>query len=380
MSAAFDGNPEEHQNSGEKAIGTGRLPIRNVSEYLHLPLLNAHWYVCATGSEITREPIAKTVLENSIVFYRTLNGEPVALQNRCLHRSFPLASSRLVGDQLVCGYHGARYAKDGTLLGIPCQKGVPDRALRSYPLRECGPFVLIWMGDGEPDNSAFEALSFLEDPSFRIVHGHFEIAASYLLMQENLNDFTHFAFLHHASFGVEEEYAEIAPEITRKNGRIFSLRAEANSDLVRAVLMPPRVAASLNDRSLVRYDESHSISPGLFISRLWVEVDGRAAEEDQLEAYILHMMTPISKDRCLYWWLAAFNHGQDEDEYFEALPHFLLKGFREDVAACEDMQRLLEADKTLFDELNIVGDRAGLLFRKLMVDWAKGESETTYAA
>lgn len=380
MIAAVEGNMDGYAHPDVTASDAGQSVIQNVSEYLRLPLLNAHWYVCATVDEITREPMAKTVLERSIVFYRTLDGAPVALQNRCLHRSFPLASSQLVGEQLVCGYHGARYASDGKLLGIPCQKGVPDRALRSYPLKECGPFVFIWMGEGEPDNAAFEAISFLEDPAFRAVHGHFEIAASYLLMQENLNDFTHFAFLHHVSFGVEEDYAEVAPEITRRDGRIFSLRSETNSDLIRAVLTPPGVAASLAGRTLVRYDESHTVSPGVFISRLWVEADGDPSPAEQLQAYILHMMTPVSKERCLYWWMAAFNHGQDEDEYFEVLPQFLLKGFREDVAACEEMQRLLDADKTVFDELNIIGDRAGLLVRKLMLDWAKHEIGAVPAA
>ncbi|MCZ4264068.1 aromatic ring-hydroxylating dioxygenase subunit alpha [Erythrobacter sp. G21629-S1] len=346
---------------------------RNVANYIQAPLLHEHWYVCATRDEITRDPIAKTILGHSIVFYRTQEGKPVALQNRCLHRSFPLAKSRLEGDELVCGYHGARYDSDGKLLRIPCQKNVPDRALRSYPLKEMGPMVFVWMGKGEPDNSAFEAINFLEDSAFRSVQGSFEIAASYLLMQENLNDFTHFAFLHNQSFGVEEDYAETSPDISRKDGKVFSLRAEHDSDMIRAVLTPPGVASTLAGRSLVRYDESHSVSPGVFVSRLWTEVDGDPASADGLRAYILHMMTPVSKNSCLYWWMVAFNHGQDEDEFFEVLPQFLLGGFSEDVTACEDMQRLLEDDSTDFDELNITGDRAGLHFRKILLDWAAQE-------
>jgi phenylpropionate dioxygenase-like ring-hydroxylating dioxygenase large terminal subunit len=111
----------------------------------------------------------------------------------------------------------------------------------------------------------------------------------------------------------------------------------------------------------------------VFVSRLWTEVDGDPASADGLRAYILHMMTPVSKNSCLYWWMVAFNHGQDEDEFFEVLPQFLLGGFSEDVTACEDMQRLLEDDSTDFDELNITGDRAGLHFRKILLDWAAQE-------
>lgn len=369
--------PNKHQEfERPESLSTARSFDQyagNVATYIQAPLLHEHWYACAATDEITRDPIAKTVLGHSIVFYRTQEGRPVALQNRCLHRSFPLAKSRLEGDELVCGYHGARYDSDGKLLRIPCQKNVPDRALRSYPLKEMGPMVFIWMGKGEPSDAEFDAINFLKDSSFRSIQGNFDIAASYLLMQENLNDFTHFAFLHNQSFGVEEEYAETGAQITRKNGKVFSLRAEHDSDMIRNVLTPPGVAASLAGKSLVRYDESHSVSPGVFVSRLWTEVDGDPASADGLQAYILHMMTPVTKNRCLYWWLVAFNHGQDEDEFFNRLPQFLLGGFSEDVTACEDMQRLLEEDSTDFEELNITGDRAGLHFRKILLDWAASE-------
>lgn len=350
--------------------------IRNVASYIRLPLLFNHWYAAALSPEIGRKPIARTLLDRSIVLFRKDSGAVVALQNRCLHRSFPLSESRLEGDQLVCGYHGARYSSDGRLVGVPCQKNVPDRALRSYPVREIGPFVFIWMGDAEPDKLQLGAIDFLDDESFRTVHGSFEIACSYLMMQENLNDFTHFAFLHHDSFGVPEQFAEVAPTITRRDGKVFSKRAEHDSRTVLAVLTPPGFGASLVGKTLTRYDESHSVAPGIFVSRLWTEVEGKEPPGDGLKAYILHLMTPVTKDRCRYWWAVAFNFGQDEDDYFEALPAFLLGGFREDAAACEAMQRLLDEDQTAFDEMNIAGDRAGLLFRKIMLDWANDEYAT----
>lgn len=350
-----------------------KAAIRHVASYIKAPLLYRHWYVAGTRDEITREPLGRTILDHAIVFYRTEAGEPVALQDRCLHRSFPLSKSRLVGDELVCRYHGMRYARDGSVVKIPCQETRPDRALRRYPLREIGPLVFIWMGDGSPDEAELEAVAWLDDPTYRAVHGGLQIEANYLLMQENLNDFTHFAFLHHDSFGVEEAYAESAPTITQRDGKVFSLRAERNSDVIRGVLTPPRVAASLAGKDLVRYDESHSASPGVFVSRLWTEVDGAAASPGGMQAYILHTLTPVTETRCLYWWTVAFNHGQGEDEYFAHLPEFLARGFREDVAACEEIQKLIFEDNTQNEELTISGDRAGLLFRKMIIDLSRSE-------
>ena len=78
--------------------------IRSVKDYVKMPFLFNHWYVAGMGEEFDRTPKERTLLERSLVFYRTEAGELVALQNRCLHRSFPLSESKLVGDNLVCGY------------------------------------------------------------------------------------------------------------------------------------------------------------------------------------------------------------------------------------------------------------------------------------
>ena len=75
-------------------------------------------------------------------------GTPVAVRNRCPHRSFPLAMGRLEGDTLVCGYHGARFGCDGVCSGVPSQSVVPPGArTRAFPVAQHGPLVWIWMGD-----------------------------------------------------------------------------------------------------------------------------------------------------------------------------------------------------------------------------------------
>jgi len=352
----------------------GAEMINSVQGYVRMPLLYKHWYVAGTVDEFGREPTARTLLEHSIVFYRTEAGELTALQNRCLHRSFPLSEARKDGDNLVCRYHGARYSPEGKLLTIPCQKATPDRALRKYPVLEKGPFVFIWMGEGEPELAKLDLLSYLEDPSFRKVHGNLEIEGSYLLMQENLNDQSHFAFLHQDSFGVEEEFAETPVKIVKSGDRVASLRSESNTQIVLAGLIPGNFRANLAGKNLVRWDESYSISPGVFLTHLWTFIDDETEiTPETMQVYIVHYLTPVAKNSCLYWWSVAINYGQDDDAFFEGLPIFLNKGFREDVWACSLMQGLLDQDKTAFKELNISGDNAGLYFRKIMLDWAKSE-------
>ena len=64
------------------------------------------WYVVAWSDEVTREPIERFILDEPIALYRKRDGSPVALHGRCPHRSFPLGRSRVVDDNIQCGYHG----------------------------------------------------------------------------------------------------------------------------------------------------------------------------------------------------------------------------------------------------------------------------------
>ena len=120
--------------------------VRSVKDYIRLPFCYNHWYVAGLIEEFGQEPTAKTLLERSIVFYRTEAGKLVAMQNRCLHRSFPLSNGFREGDNLVCRYHGIRYTPNGTIAKVPCQEHVPNRKLHVYPIKEVGPFAFIWMG------------------------------------------------------------------------------------------------------------------------------------------------------------------------------------------------------------------------------------------
>jgi vanillate O-demethylase monooxygenase subunit len=348
--------------------------IKSVKAYVQMPLLYNHWYIAGTVDEFGRDPVSRTLLDHSIVFYRTQAGQLSVLQNRCLHRSYPLSEGRLEGDNLVCRYHGARYSPDGNLLRVPCQEAAPRRALRKYPVKEIGPFVMIWMGDCEADLSKLPDLSHLASPSYRTLHGVFEVKGSYLLMHENLNDFTHFPYLHHDSFGVDDSFLELPAETKKSGKRVSVRRVETHQEGIRASMIPPGVLKSLAGVTLSRYDEGASLSPGVFVSDVWMtRGDEGKVNSETMRFFICHYVTPITKTTCRYWWSVSFNYGLDESDFFEQIPVFLSKGWGEDVIACASMQVLLDEDKTDFKEMNVAGDQAGLLFRQVMLEWAKEE-------
>lgn len=59
------------------------------------------WWVAARADEITDKPLARWILELPIVLYRTADGTPVALDDRCPHRWAPLSEGRVEGNEIA---------------------------------------------------------------------------------------------------------------------------------------------------------------------------------------------------------------------------------------------------------------------------------------
>jgi phenylpropionate dioxygenase-like ring-hydroxylating dioxygenase large terminal subunit len=76
--------------------------------------LRNYWYVAASDSDIGRKPFRRIIMNEPVVFYRTEDGTPIALEDRCPHRRLPLSMGKLVGDDILqCHYHGLRFDRTG---------------------------------------------------------------------------------------------------------------------------------------------------------------------------------------------------------------------------------------------------------------------------
>ncbi len=113
-----------------------------MSTYASGTFLRDYWYVGAWSDEVTHKPLARTLLSESIVFYRKPDGKVVALEDRCAHRRLPLSMGAVIGDTIQCAYHGLVYDAAGKCIKIPGQDSVPAGArVRSYPVIERDQFV-----------------------------------------------------------------------------------------------------------------------------------------------------------------------------------------------------------------------------------------------
>ncbi len=106
------------------------------------------WYVVAWDHEVRRELLARTVLNENLILFRTEDGGVAALEDRCCHRQAPLSAGKLVGSNVQCGYHGFTYDRTGACVLVPSQALVPPGArVRSYPVIERHGWIWLWLGD-----------------------------------------------------------------------------------------------------------------------------------------------------------------------------------------------------------------------------------------
>jgi phenylpropionate dioxygenase-like ring-hydroxylating dioxygenase large terminal subunit len=164
------------------------------------------WYVVALASEVGEELISRVVHGRSILLYRRRDGVPVALDNRCSHRGFPLASGVRRDDAVECGYHGFTFDSTGACVAVPGQAAIPSKAsIRSLPIIERGPFIWAWTGD--PDDvgpsTAPDSVGF-DDEGWSFYTGYASIGCHYMLVVDNLLDLSHESFLHATRIGTPE--------------------------------------------------------------------------------------------------------------------------------------------------------------------------------
>lgn len=162
------------------------------------------WYVAGWSHQVpVGEIVARTILGEPIVLYRTSAGAVTALEDRCCHRFAPLSRGRLEGDDIRCMYHGMKFSAAGQCVEIPAQAQIPSGAkVRTYPVVEKDRWIWVWMGDAALADATLipDALNH-DDPDFMIGTGQMDYEANYRLIHDNLLDLTHLSFVHEKTLG-----------------------------------------------------------------------------------------------------------------------------------------------------------------------------------
>jgi len=339
------------------------------------PLLYDHWYMAGWADEFDEGLHERTLLSRSLVIFRKENGELAAIQNRCAHRSYPLAAAKREGDILQCVYHGAKFDADGNMVAPPPgQPGCPKVKLRSYAMRKRGPIAWIFMGEPElADESMIPASTWLDDPSWVTVRGLLDLEGNWILLAENLMDLTHVPFVHGRTFNYPLEYAETPIKLVRDGDTVSHARHNAPG-YHRSCYIRPEMYETIEEAGVSSLSQNTFVSPALCVGKGEIYVEKpEIAGQSMFSWRFCNLMTPVNERLTKYWYTFSRNYDLQDQALTDQTIELFLVGLVEDKVAIENVQRAIDADTTPFREAHFKSDAAGVTMRRIVKCLAERE-------
>lgn len=306
------------------------------------------WYVAAWSHELTRQPLGRIYLNEPVVLYRTRAGAPVALEDRCIHRRYPLNGGALIEDRIQCPYHGLEYTPEGVCTRIPGGGEVPERLrVRSYPVQERHGWVWIWMGDPAlADPAGIEDFHWLDDPAWGAQGTRYHAQCDYRLIIENLLDLTHLAYVHKSTIGNDAVADKARMTTEREDNRVVVTRWTLDAP------PPPTYARLGGFKGNIDRWQIIEFTPPAFI-RLYVggtdaggDVPSGSAPEGHRVGGIgmrnLNAMTPETERSTHYFWAQAHDFQPDNAELTATIFGQIEVAFNEDLVVFEAQQRNID--------------------------------------
>lgn len=319
------------------------------------------WWVAATTEEVTSKPISRWLLEQRVVLFRTGDGTVTALEDRCAHRWAPLSQGRLIGDEIACPYHGFRYNARGVCTHVPTQSHVPAALkVRSYPAREYGPFVWIWMGDSKrADPAHLPSISWSNDPAYSRFRGYMEVRCNYIAIQENLMDDAHFNYLHCPADIDWHQSPALWP---------LPDDVEVTDRSVTTVMNVPPGPGKAGVRG-----RCTSTPPASYFAE-WEVEDPARETRGRYGIRGVYGMTPMSPNRCHWWWAYILDLEDQASHAFQANLTVILK---QDKDVLEAIQMTIDQDVRGDNapEVLVVADRSMSAVRRILRKMLEADSQ-----
>jgi phenylpropionate dioxygenase-like ring-hydroxylating dioxygenase large terminal subunit len=327
-----------------------------------------NWYVAALSVELDTKPLSRQILGEHVALFRSESGRVVAFADQCPHRGYPLSLGSVVGEELVCGYHGFTFDCGGVCVAIPGQDRIPGRAnVRSYPVVEQGIWVWIWMGHGEADYGALPATPWLvANDEWSTVSGVAKISASFDLLVDNLLDLSHETYLHGGSIGTPEvATTPIEVEVDDETNAVRVFRH------MNAVECPPFYSRTTGLQGKVdRWQDIDYSPPGFYLLHARIAPVAQPPLPDGRDDHAFHMkifygLTPSTETSVYDFWALArdFCLGEDEiDRFLEKMQRGVVQ---EDVDALNILQSRAD-DRREVSEVSVKIDRGGLAARRVL--------------
>jgi vanillate O-demethylase monooxygenase subunit len=332
------------------------------------------WYVIAWDHEIpaadSPQLFSRVVLNEPILLLRTSEGQLAALEDRCCHRLAPLSKGRREGDRVRCGYHGLMFDPGGRCVDAPGLAVVPDKArVRAYPIATRNKWVFVWMGDPAKADTRLLPDNFsCDSPQWKNKPGYLHYDTPYLLICDNLLDFSHLSYVHDKTLGGTTAIAQARADVHVIEGP--GMPGIKVTRRVPGVPVPPF------------YRKMRTFDPNVMLER-WFVYDfllpgtllmhsgGRPmsdAADDLSHAIRLHScqtLTPETENSTHYFFQQSHPADQGDESLTEGIYQSLVTAFNEDrdmiTAQHQSIQRQPDAPM-----LPLAMDSALVRYRQLL--------------
>jgi vanillate O-demethylase monooxygenase subunit len=244
----------------------------------------------------------------------------------------------------------------------------PKLKVHTYPAVERSHFIWVWMGEAaKADPALIIDLPYLSDPQWKGIPAYLHYDANYLLIVDNLSDFSHLAFVHTKTLGGSEEYAFVTkPTVVERLERGFRVeRWHLDSD------PPPFHKKVIRDKTakVDRRNIATMVIPGIFTMETLFAAAGQGAQQGHVagakEYRNCQFMTPESGNSTHFFWSYLNNFEGQDSTLSRSLLDSLIEGFMEDKQIIERQQKTLEQNPG-FQMLAILADAPLAHFRRVL--------------
>jgi len=308
------------------------------------------------------------------VLYRLGSGDVVAMEDRCVHRAYPLSDGRLDGDRLVCGWHGFTYDPDGCCVDVPSQDNVPQGAcVRTFAVQEQSPFIWIWLG--EPGAAALRQpprTPWFEDPHWASTGDTLRVEANYMLLHEHYLDLT-YVFVMHPE--LVPPGIETLPPLDEVEVSEMSVTYSRVLPAVRLADWEAEATGLPRDTECTRREQGTFVSPALHVQQWAIDADGHP----ELKLARVQGFTPESPTATHVFLQLARNYATDRAVVGDHLRSLFQEWAHRDASVLETVQRRLGDDGEPRRDINVKADRAAIRARRVAQAMVEEELSRPFA-
>ena len=261
-------------------------------------MMRRHWLPVCLSEEVAEKdgaPVRARLLGEDLIVFRDTNGRLGVLGEHCPHRGASLVYGRNEEGGLRCLYHGWKFDAEGKVVDMPSEAPGACERLKmkhlSYPSREGGGFIWVWMGPPEVMRE-FEAPAWAPTPRTRISIVKMHAACNWAQVLEGSIDSAHSSSLHSTNMPA----AEVSGSTATDSAWLRPSVDKAPKLQFEPTVYGFRYAAI---RQPIRNPETHQyVRTTLFIAPFTVLIP----PNDQYR--LAQMLVPLDDVNTMFYWVA----------------------------------------------------------------------------